>query len=237
MLIQKWLHVSEFGGNYWVTPVWGAIKHAEEKGCCSGITAELRELGINVSTRFAMLPRIIQRINSGWDELFKNIQNFSDDNVFERGIDKRSYAIQVDADLIYPLLLDIDSFLFETNSCSELLGLFLHLTYLQIGKESNEKKIGLELKKILSQHGNDISWFQLLDKERNLLIHKVAPYIAIDISSSVPDLIIMKENLHSFDDPNKFILLSELNKIVSGFSEAIMILQEHIIKLYISTSC
>ncbi|MBL0699544.1 MAG: hypothetical protein JJV92_01525 [Desulfosarcina sp.] len=237
MTIQKWLHVSEFGGNYWVTPVWAAIKQAEEKGCCSEITADLRELGINISTRFAMLPRIIKRINFGWKTLYEKVQNFSDDNIFERGSEKRAYAIQVDDDLIYPLLLDIDSFFFETNSCSELMGLFLHQIYLHQGMELTEKRIGLELKKILSQNGQDFSWFLLLDKERNLFIHKVAPYIAIDISSTSPDLIIMKENLHSFDDPKSFTLLSELDKIVNGFSEASMILQEHIIKLYNSLSC
>ena len=89
------------------------------------------------------------------------------------------------------------------------------------------------LKDLLVQNGQDPNWFQLLDKDRNFFIHNGTPYIAIDVSTEEdPDLVVMKENLKSFEDTKSYTKLSEMDSIVKGFSTAKIILQEHIMGLY-----
>ncbi len=42
----------------------------------------------------------------------------------------------------------------------------------------------------------------------------------------------MKDNLKTFNDPNKFITLEEINKVISGFNNSIFIIKNHIISLF-----
>jgi hypothetical protein len=99
------------------------------------------------------------------------------------------------------------------------------------GREIKKEYSGKELKRILIENGQDANWFALLDKDRNFFIHHATPYIAIDISVDPPDLLIMKENLKSFNDSNTFTRLSELDTVLKGFRKAIHILQDHLITL------
>ena len=230
-MITRWLHVSEFGGDPWVLPIWGMINHATEKGLCQEINQELRELGIHISTRLNMLPVTIGRINTGWKSLYKEVEKYKEDNIFEKN--KEAYVIQVKSELINYLLVDINSFLFETNACCELFMKFLEGIYQHRGIEYQKNKLGMILKDLLVQNGQDPNWFQLLDKDRNFFIHNGTPYIAIDVSTEEdPDLVVMKENLKSFEDTKSYTKLSEMDSIVKGFSTAKIILQEHIMGLY-----
>ena len=230
-MITKWLHIGHFGGNQWILEIWRAINDAVREGLCPEIDQELRELGIHISTRLNMLPVIIGRIDSGWKSLYKDkkVQNYTEDNIYEK--DKEAYAIQIKGNLINPLLVDIDSFFFEINSCCDLMLRFFKGIY-RHRKIVFKKKSSIVLKELLVNNGQSTIWFQLLDKNRNLFSHKRTPYIAIDISSDKADLIIMNKNLKSFDDPTTFIKLSEMKTIIKGFSEAIMILKKHIIGIY-----
>lgn len=229
-MISKWLHINELGGDPWVLPIWGAIINAVKRGDCNPVDPEIRELGIYISTRLNMLPRIIQRINSGWHTLYSEIKSYDEKYVFSTG--KEGFALPVNDNVKFQLLIDIDSFLFETNSCSELMAEF----FFQLLRHGNipckKDKTGEKIKKILTENGQNPDWFVLLDKERNFFIHNAAPYIAIDISREPPDLLIMKENIKDFSDPKKFIKLSELDQIVKGFWEAKNILRKHLIQIY-----
>lgn len=228
-MIEKWIHIGETGGDPWILPIFTAINAAVQKGRCPDIENTTRELAIHVSTRLNILPVAVERVNSGWRALYAEVQEFQDDNIFKDG--KEAYAMLVKKKLIYSLLADIDSFLFETNSCCELMGKLLKELHEHNGKPINCEP-GKFLAKLLVQNGQEKDWFLLLDKQRNFFIHDGAPYLAIDVTTAAPDLIIMNENLKVFNDPKKYTKISELSKIVEGFSNAKNILQEHLMSLY-----
>jgi hypothetical protein len=230
-MISKWLHINELGGDPWVLPIWGAIINAVERGDCNPVDPEINELGIYISTRLNMLPRIIQRIKSGWHTLYSEIKSYDEKYVFSTG--KEGFALPVNDNVKFQLLIDIDSFLFETNSCSELMTEFFFRLLRHRNIPCKKDKAGDKIKIILTENGQNPDWFVLLDKERNFFIHNAAPYIAIDISREPPDLLIMKENIKDFSDPKKFTKLSELDQIVKGFWEAKNILQKHLIQIYL----
>jgi len=63
--------------------------------------------------------------------------------------------------------------------------------------------------------------------------HAGTPYLAVDISDNAAwDLLVMKENIRQFLDPNKYFSFSELRGIVNGFAGATVALQTHLIALY-----
>ena len=74
----------------------------------------------------------------------------------------------------------------------------------------------------------------LLDKHRNFFIHEGAPYLAVDLSNepTTHDLLIIKEKMKTFSDPDSFVSLSEINYIVQGFIEAKRQLQEYLVSLF-----
>ena len=147
---------------------------------------------------------------------------------------KEGYVIDIDDNLKFDLLTDVDSIFFELNSVCELMtNLFCEL-YSNIGKPVKRKKAGIKIKQVIEAAGKPADWFQKLVSHRNFSIHEGAPYFAIDISQGPGkyDLLIMRENIKCFKDDSKFIKLSEINSIVEGFSVAKQIIQKHLIELY-----
>ena len=67
--IRKWVHISESGGDPWVLPIWRAVNSAINAGRANTLTKRLRELGVHISTRLNLLPRVIERINEGTDAI------------------------------------------------------------------------------------------------------------------------------------------------------------------------
>ena len=134
----------------------------------------------------------------------------------------------MDGDIIYELLADIDALFFEINATWEPMKKMFSSLHKHAGKEIPEN-IGKKISCILAQ--ND--WFQLLDKHRNFFMHEGAPSIAIDLSNAPEfDLLIMKENVKVFSDPNTFVPLSDLNIIVEGFSASKQDLQRYLVSLF-----
>ncbi len=231
-MIEKWLHINEMGGDPWILPVWSAVIKATRSGDIDPIPKELSELGLFISIRLNILPRIIARINSEVKELFLASESHESNHEFSDGT--QGYAFTIDTNLKYNLLADIDSILFELNSVCELMSALFEELYFHAGKPIHEGKVGFEIKRVIEKTGQDAGWFQNLDLHRNFFIHEGAPYIAIDISKGVGkyDLIIMKKNLKSFGDPKDFIMLSEINLIVQGFALAKPIIQQALIALF-----
>jgi hypothetical protein len=88
---------------------------------------------------------------------------------------------------------------------------------------------------IIEQHklaSKSIDWYVDLDKHRNLFMHDVAPYLAVDVSNvDKYDILIMNKNLRKFDDDKQFIRLSQLAKIYTGFNNALDIIRSYLIKV------
>jgi len=228
--ISKWIHISEMGGDPWILPIWNAAHDAERTSKIQKLPKEIIQLGLHISTRINMLPRLIRRINDECIELYKTIKNVG--LKYESSKDKSGYAYEIDDNLKYELLIDIDALLFELNSCCELMCNLVRELYSHAGKPLT-KNPGLFVKEILENANLQTEWFIDLDMHRNFFIHEGAPYIAISVlNNSKYDLIIMKENLKTFDEPEKFLLLSEINTIVQGFIKSKFIVQQNLVKLF-----
>jgi hypothetical protein len=179
-----------------------------------------------------MLPRIVNRINDEVNKVYKATKTHGKEHVFT--LQKEGYVFDIDDNLKFNLLLDIDSLLFELNSVCELMTSLFYVLYTNIGRQIKKKDVGITIKGIIEAAGNSSEWFQELDSQRNFFMHEAAPYFAVDISKGPGkyDLLIMRENIKFFDDHSKFIKMSEINSFVQGFSLAKPVIQRHLIELY-----
>jgi hypothetical protein len=128
------------------------------------------------------------------------------------------------------MILDIDSFLFEINSCLELITKLIKKIYSLLCQKVED--INEELIQLLIKKGQDIEWYQLLDSGRNFFIHNGTPFFAIDYTNhsiGQYDILIMKENIKSFELKKKYYRLSDFNKIIIGFYQSKNIIAEHLI--------
>jgi len=230
---QKWIHINTKVGDPWILPIWGAVYDAESSGQSKPISKEVKsQLGLSISTRLDMLPYIVHRINEEVIEIYNVTKTHNSEHIFTDQIE--GYAFDVEENLKFNLLIDIDSLLFELNSVCELMTNLFFILYTHAGKTIEKKKVGLIIKKIIDASGKSSKWFIDLDNHRNFFMHEAAPYFAIDISNGPGkfDLLIMKENIKVFDDHSKVIKLSEINSIVEGFLFSKPLIQEHLVKLY-----
>lgn len=231
-MIDKWLHIEELSGDPWVLPILTSVNNALRKGRITQLPSDVYELGVYISIRLNILPRIVQRINDEVIELFKLAESHEESHVFTKTT--KGYALRIDNDLKYRIICDIDSLLFEINSVCELMTKLFESLYSHAGKPLEKKKVGLNIKSIIENAKQNPSWFVNLTEHRNFFIHEGAPYIAIDISngSGNYELLIMKENLKSFENKATFITLSELNEIVQGFIDVKPVIQDDLISLF-----
>jgi hypothetical protein len=230
---QKWIHINYEGGDFWILPIWVAVNHAESSGKASPISKEVKsQLGLSISTRLDMLPRIVNRINSEVYQVFEAMKTHKKEHIFTE--QREGYVFDIEENLKFNLLIDIDSLLFELNSLCELMSSLFFELYTHTGKNIKKEEVGLQIKKVIEAAGKSSKWFKDLDSHRNFFIHEAAPYIAVDISGGPDkyDLLIMKENIKFFNDHSKFIKLSEINSIYEGFLIAKPIIQKHLIELY-----
>ncbi|OYV79990.1 MAG: hypothetical protein B7X47_02235 [Ferrovum sp. 34-44-207] len=227
-MISKWLHLSETGGDPWVLPIWNAVNIAVKVGNTQKPSDEIFRLGPHISIRLNILPRVVRRVNANTTLLYEKAKKHGDEYVFTE--EQEGYAFPVDTDLKYELLADIDALLFEINATWELMKRLFGLLHNHVGRPIAAKDLGKGIGKVLSQN----HWFKLLDKHRNFFIHEGAPYIAVDLSKEPDhfDLLIIKENMKSFSEPDTFVSLSEINSIVQGFVAARKQLQVYLVSLF-----
>lgn len=215
-MVKKWLHIRELGGDPWILPIWTAKNDAVKAGRVSELTSEVKQKGGYISIRLNMLPRIINRINEQCRELYERIDSRGPKHEFSKPKEKEKVGFEIDYNLKYRLIVDIDSLLFELNSCCEHMTALFEDLYRHVGNPVKENSGGLCIKKILHDAGQDTGWFTKLDNYRNFSIHEGALNIAVDLTNALPyyDLLIMMENLCEFKDQSKFFRLSNLNDIV-----------------------
>jgi len=212
-------------------PIMRAATQAVSRGVVQPIPRELSELSLFLSPRLHMIPRIVSRINQGVKDLFSAAATaHTARHVFTP--QQAGAAVRVDDALIYDLLVDIDSLLFELNAIAELMKALFTAVYSHAGKPLLPGQAGKAIQKVLADANKDSSWFRKLNDTRNLFAHNATPYLAIDISNDPWDLIIMKKNLFIFSNPTEFLLLKEINEIVHGFVAARTPLQQHLAGIY-----
>jgi hypothetical protein len=228
-MIERWKYISEFGGDPWMLPIWDSIYKAIPENRIQKSQKKLSELALYISTKLNMMPRIIERVNKECNEIWNITKKRDKEGDYWNGHEGR--ALLLDDDLIYNLIIDLDSFIFELKSCLELMSQLLMEIYKLTNNRISHKQINNEFKNIILKDDMNATWYDDLEKHRTFFIHLGAPYIAIDLTNEEEyyDLIIMKENLKKFDNRKKFLLLSDLHKIVYGFLKARGALQQHII--------
>lgn len=217
------------GGDPWILPIWAAAQAAERAGRVQSLTAELRELGLYISTRLDILPRIIRRLNREISELHRVAKTHGPEHVFTEA--KSGVVFPLDDDLKYSLLADIDAFLFEANSCWELMRKLFQLVRAHVGRPipGGPEMVTNELRAALG--GATDTWVRLLDRHRNFAAHKGTFYLAIDVThDGAWELLVMKENLGTFTDLTKFFPYSELVEVAKGFEGAKQVLGTHLIE-------
>lgn len=231
-IVEKWIHLTELGGDPWVLPIWASVHSAIQNGTVKVIPAQLSELGMYISVRLKFLPRIADRINTEAKELYKLVKTHKPEHEFCE--DCEGVAFDINNDLKYRLLIDIDSLLFELNSVCELTGQFFEQLHTLAKKPMPKKKAGLSIKHVLDGAKQDSSWFITLDEHRNFFAHNGAPYVAVDITTrpNGTDILIMKENIKNFRDESKFLRLSDISCIVHGFSASQPVIQAYLRGLF-----
>jgi hypothetical protein len=227
---KRWLHLQLLGSDPWVLPVRNAINLAVRDGRMTEPGKEFNELCSNVSLRLSLLPRIAIRINKAWRSLSEAIGTREEWHEFTRS--KQGYGFPWDQELTLDLVLDIDSFLFEIFASAELMDTLLKRAYKDTRTPFKKVgKLGLT-RSVLQQEGKDVGWLDRVAELRNFFIHQATPYPAVELSSNVPELIVLRENVMYLDDDSKFVKLSELGTIVWGFQETKEALQNHLLGLY-----
>lgn len=231
-MITKWLHLNELGGDPWVLPIWTAVNEAVKSRKTRPLSSEVYRAGLHVSIRLNILPRVVERVNDNTLLLYKKIREHGPEHVFTQA--REAYAFSVDDDLKYSLVADIDALLFELNSACDLMKRFFGLLYVHVGRPIPQKQLGKAIHRVLTGDTQNGKWFLSLDKHRNFFTHEGAPHIAVDLSGEpgTLDLLIMKENVKTFANPDTFVSLSEVNRIVQGFVSAKRRLQDHLVSLF-----
>jgi hypothetical protein len=228
--VTKWVHLNESGGDPWVLPIWTAANTAREAGKVGEITDAMSELAVHVSTRLNAIPRAIKRLRESESRLLEAAKRHENRHVFTDQTE--GATLDVDADLKYCAILDVDSLLFEMNSCAELMTNFFGLLQAHAGKPVEDAKLTSQLRRIFKEQGVDATWFKELDQARNFVAHEGCAYLAVDVSGEPPELLIPKANVHSFEDPSTYLRFAQLGEMVDGFYKARDALQKHLIELY-----
>jgi len=107
---------------------------AEKQGKVRPISQELSDLGLHISLRLDFMPRIVSRINNQLVNLYREVRERNPERDGQNGQNNSpGYALRVNENTKFELLLiDIDSLLFEINSCCELIQKFIYNSSLTV---------------------------------------------------------------------------------------------------------
>lgn len=216
-------YISTHGRDGWSYGVWNAFNNAEKRNKKYKLK-KLREKEFGntilaISFKLEFSPFIIKRINKEKGRLAPYIYNRNRDN------DK--YSLDVPNEIKYPLLVDIDSLIFELRSCCELMEKAAKKLsrYLK-----NVFKINLSVAELPQKQWLSANWYKRLNEIRKDIFHHSTPYLDIDISNEQQyDLLFPTEHMNDYSTKTKFFRLSEIIKIYDGFKQDSTYLEKYMI--------
>lgn len=178
----------------------------------------MAEIGMAFATRLALRQRAAYLLARLLNDLRNEISSSGKlDELLDGG-----YAYYPDDDRIfYDICVALDALYFETRSAYEIVGKFVQTFGKKILNRNFSEK---DIQKILVNEGQKTDWINEVQEHRKLFFHETAPWIALSISKRDPlefSLIIMKENLKEFDNPEKYITQQQLFDSWQGFDRAI----------------
>src|SRR2546426_5167692 len=103
--VARRLELVMIGGDPWILPIWSAANDAARTGKVAPLTDELGQLGMYISIRLDLLPRVAQRIQQETSEVYEAARGHEPKHVFTQTT--RGYAFPVDDNLKFPLIADI----------------------------------------------------------------------------------------------------------------------------------
>jgi hypothetical protein len=160
-----------------------------------------------------MLGRCIRRLNARVADLRKELT--SDLPQLDASL-SCGYAFEPkDKELPYELLLDMDSFIFETRSLYEIMGKFLVALFRILFDRAVAEP---ELQSLLSSKGIDTRWIAELRESRKLFFHETAPWLAVQVQRGEMrfDPVLLKRQTTTFE-PDDLVNFSALGEIYEGF--------------------
>jgi hypothetical protein len=213
----------------WLYPIYNRLNSTKSTALKANYTkweaTELPELSLALATKLVLLRTVVSRFNSDYQRLLDAITE-NREQVAEN-IKTGTVWTPGDEALPFQLVADIDAFIFETRSAYEILGKYITALFqLLFGHHLTEQ----DLKQVLENSGVDHAWTFLLQQERKLFFHNTAPWIAVALSSGNQyELIILRRNARTLDEPEDYATLSQYNDIFNGFMAALERLQNHIL--------
>ena len=214
----------------WLYPIWNALNATTSKTlreASSKRDSALSDFAIAVATKLAIFSTVVNRFNADYRRLLK----LAVDDAQQIKTNRETGTVWRVANefIAYELLADIEAFIFEARSTYEILGkfsdTFSRVIFNQILTEE-------DLKTVLRDGGLDVAWTTLLRDERILFFHDTAPWLALmfkDAETDSPELLIVRENVKTLDDPEAFAHLADYNRIYAGLAGALDKLRQHIL--------
>lgn len=223
-ICAQFLHINYISKNTWGYPLWNALNAAVSRGDAVPLSDQLKheigDLVLAVSVRLDYLPSIIDRINGNVKLLYDEVKQR------DRTLDK--YVYEPKAEVKYPLLVDINSFLSEIFSGLELVETLGKKVLRRVLRRRVVEDSLIEA--VLTAQGASMEWFEKLKDWRHHFMHCGTPWIAVCLDQEPAyDLLVMKSNIHDFNNAETFFRLSELNQVLKGFMEALRLVQERIV--------
>jgi len=214
----------------WLYPIWNALHRTPSKTLREAHSKRgpiLGDLAIALATKLAILGTVVNRFNIDYGRLLKLATD--DAKKIQTNRETGSVWIVPDDLIAYELLANIEAFIFESRSTSEILGKFLVEFHSVIFNQALTEE---DLKAILRDGGLDVAWTTLLRDERVLFFHGTAPWLALmfdDGKTDAPELLIVRQNVKALDDPETYARLADYNRIYSGLANALDKLQKHLL--------
>jgi hypothetical protein len=229
--MRRFLHIDYRPRVTWLYPIYNRLNatNSAALGAANGNweSTELPELSLAVATKLALVDTVVRRFNSDYKRLLEKITE--NEEQIHRHIQTGTVWTVPDELLPFQLVADIDAFIFETRSTYEILGKYVTTLFeLLFARRLTEH----DLKKVLQDSGLDYTWTFLLQEERKLFFHDTAPWIAVGLSDrpeSRYELIILRRNARTLDEPQDYATLSQYNDIFNGFMAALERLRNYII--------
>lgn len=238
-MTTQYLHINYTPSGGWVLPIMARLLNSADERLRATFDqwsdTPLKELGFAITTRMHMLGRCLRRLNARVADLRTELN--SDLPQLEECLSK-GYAFTLqDKELAYELLLEMDSFVFETRSLCEIMGKFLVALFRALFDSTVTEP---ELQSLLSTAGIDTRWIAELRENRKLFFHETAPWLAVQVQleNLILDPIFLKKQTTTFD-LDDFVDFATLREIYEGFVSSATELHRYImeqIRLHESTA-
>jgi hypothetical protein len=214
----------------WLYPIWNALNATTSKTLREANSKRdpaLGDFAIAVATKLAVFQTVVNRFNADYRRLLKLAAD--DSKQIKTNRETGTVWRVPNESIAYELLADVEAFIFEARSTYEILGKFL-VTFLRV--IFNQVLTEGDIKTVLRDGGLDVAWTTFLRDERVLFFHDTAPWLALmfhESETDSPELLIVRENVKTLDDPETFARLADYNGIYSGLVNALDNLQRHIL--------